>query len=58
MTPTRTKADLLLVPGKLVMVAAVKDAQTAQAVAERRGFVAWYWDKRAQRLYGKAKETK
>ena len=58
MTPTRTKDELLLIPGKLVMVAAVKDAQTAQAIAERRGFVAFYWDKRAKRLYGKAKETK
>ena len=58
MTPTRTKAELLLIPGRLVMVPAVKDAQTARAIAKRDGYIAFHWDKRINRLYGKVKESK
>lgn len=58
MNPTRTKAALLLIPGKLDMTPAVKDAQTARAIATKRGFIAFFFDPRINRLYGKLKETK
>jgi len=56
MKPAQTKADLLRILGILKMIAAVKDSKTAEAIAERRGYVAYWWDKRAKRLYAKAKE--
>ena len=55
MKPTATKALLLLVPGDLKMTAAIMTSKEAAAVAERRGYIAWWWEKRAKRLYGMVK---
>ena len=53
---TATKADLLAIPGKLVMTAAVMTHKYAAAIAERKGYSAYWWDKRSKRLYGKEKQ--
>ena len=57
-TRTFTKADLLAIPGKLVMIAAVMTSKQAAAIAERRGYDAYWWDRRACRFYGKIAEPK
>ena len=50
-----TKADLLAIPGRLVMIAGIMTHKEAAAVAERREYAAYWWDKRSKRLYGKEK---
>ena len=58
MTPTRTKADLLLIPGSLKMIPAVKDHKQAAALAAKHGYIAFFYDRRTCRLYAKAKDAK
>ena len=58
MTATKTKAALLLIPGSLKMIPAVKDHKQAAALAEKHGYIAWFWDRRVCRLYAKVKESK
>jgi len=55
MKPAATKTELLHIPGILKMTAAVKDSKTAEAIAERRNYVAFWWDRRTKRLYAKEK---
>lgn len=57
MTPTPSKPDLLRIPGVLKITGAVQTSKEAQAIAERDGYIAWFWDKRAKRLYGKLADT-
>lgn len=52
-TRTFTKSDLLRIPGRLVMTAAVTTAAQAATIATRDGYVAYFYDKRSQRVYGK-----
>ena len=58
MSATRTKAALLLIPGSLKMIPAVKDSRQAAALAEKHGYIAFFYDRRTCRLYAKAKEVK
>jgi len=51
-----TKAELLLLPGKLVMTSSVMTLQRAEALAEKKGYKYWMWEKRTKRLYAKVIE--
>ncbi len=51
-----TKAELLLLPGKLVMFSSVLTLQRAEALAEKKEYKYWFYDKRAKRLYAKVVE--
>lgn len=55
MIETRSKEELLLIPGVFKMVACVLTHDRAAALADKYGYHAWYWHKRSQRLYGKVK---
>jgi hypothetical protein len=48
----------LKVPGSLKMTASVMTHKEAESIALKRDYVAWFWDKRAKRLYGKVSASK
>jgi hypothetical protein len=54
----KTKEELLRVPGSLKMTASVMTHKEAESIALKRDYVAWFWDKRAKRLYGKVSASK
>jgi hypothetical protein len=58
MKPTKTKEGLLLVPGRLVILPAIKDKKTAEVKAAEMGAIAFHYEKYSQRLYYKVKGAK
>jgi hypothetical protein len=54
--PTKTKEELLRIPGRLVILPAVKDLRTAEMKAVEAGAIAFHYEKHSQRIYFKVKK--